>query len=223
MHSKPKCKLHAKLKCKLHAKPKCKLHVKPKCKFHAKPKCKLFSVISPLIEELYGEQKCFYFFLRFIFVKGWRRKHTHTKNSTLDISKPVFSSFFRVFSIFALPARLIKRCLPRRFVICPSPIIFLDIYSYILGLKSKIEKLLNCVNIKDVIRKVISEVYTFVVLCCVHMLCTPGGNENTRRNSKPDMGSIFQIKKLLKYSGLRKLLCELSKLSKFNAFNLLGY
>ena len=70
LHSKPKCKLHAKLKCKLHAKPKCKLHVKPKCKFHAKPKCKLFSVISPLIEELYGEQKCFYFFLRFIFVKG---------------------------------------------------------------------------------------------------------------------------------------------------------
>ena len=27
----------------------------------------------------------------------------------------------------------------------------------------------------------------------------------------------------MKYSGHRKLLCELSKLSKFNAFNLLGY
>ena len=29
-------------------------------------------------------------------------------------------------------------------------------------------------------------------------------------------------KKSMKYSGHRKLLCELSKLSKFNAFNLLG-
>ena len=37
------------------------------------------------------------------------------------------------------------------------------------------------------------------------------------------MGSIFHIKKSMKYSGHRKLLCELSKLSKFNAFNLLGY
>ena len=27
----------------------------------------------------------------------------------------------------------------------------------------------------------------------------------------------------MKYSGHRELLCELSKLSKFNAFNLLGY
>ena len=50
-----------------------------------------------------------------------------------------------------------------------------------------------------------------------------GGNVNTRRMSKPDMGSIFHIKKSMKYSGHRKLLCELSKLSKFNAFNLLGY
>jgi len=50
-----------------------------------------------------------------------------------------------------------------------------------------------------------------------------GGNVNTRRMSKPDMGSIFHIKISMKYSGQRKLLCELSKLSKFNAFNLLGY
>ena len=41
--------------------------------------------------------------------------------------------------------------------------------------------------------------------------------------SKPDMGSIFHIKKSMKYSGHRKLLCELSKLSKFNVLNLLGY
>jgi len=50
-----------------------------------------------------------------------------------------------------------------------------------------------------------------------------GGNENTRQMLQPDMGSIFHIKKSMKYSGHRKLLCELSKLSKFNALNLLGY
>ena len=59
---------------------------------------------------------------------------------------------------------------------------------------------------------------------CTHLLyCSVlslGGNVNTRRMS-PDMGSIFQ--KSMKYSGDRKLVCELSKLSKFNAFNLLGY
>jgi len=62
---------------------------------------------------------------------------------------------------------------------------------------------------------------------CTHLLyCSVlslGGNVNIRRMSKPDMGSIFHIKKSMKYSGHRKLLCELSKLSKFNAFNLLGY
>jgi len=40
------------------------------------------------------------------------------------------------------------------------------------------------------------------------------GNVNTRRMSH---------KKSMKYSGHRKLLCELSKFSKFNAFILLGY
>ena len=50
-----------------------------------------------------------------------------------------------------------------------------------------------------------------------------GGNVNTRQILQPDMGSIFHIKKSMKYSGHRKLLCELSKLSKFNALNLLGY
>ena len=65
-------------------------------------------------------------------------------------------------------------------------------------------------------RKVISEVYASFVLSL-------GGNVNTRRMSKPDMGSIFHIKKSMKYSGHRNLLCELSKLSKFKAFNLLGY
>ena len=62
---------------------------------------------------------------------------------------------------------------------------------------------------------------------CTHLLCCSvlslGGNVNTRRMSKPDMGSIFHIKKSMKYFGHRKLLCELSKFSKCNAFSLLGY
>ena len=56
---------------------------------------------------------------------------------------------------------------------------------------------------------------------CTHLLyciaLSLGGNVNTTRISKPD------LKKSMKYSGLRKLLCELSKLSKFNAFNPLEY
>ena len=62
---------------------------------------------------------------------------------------------------------------------------------------------------------------------CTHLLyCSVlslSGNVNTRRMSKPEMTSIFHGKKSMKYSGHRKLLCELSKLSKFNAFILLGY
>ena len=62
---------------------------------------------------------------------------------------------------------------------------------------------------------------------CTHLLyCSVlslDGNVNTRRMSKPEMGSIFHIKKPMKYSGHKKLLWEVSKLSKFNAFNLLGY
>ena len=62
---------------------------------------------------------------------------------------------------------------------------------------------------------------------CTHLLycnvLSLGANVNTRRMSKPDIGSIFHIKKSMKYSGHRKLLCELSKLSKLNAFNLLEY
>ena len=62
---------------------------------------------------------------------------------------------------------------------------------------------------------------------CTHLLycsvLSVGGNVNTRRMSKPDIASIFHIKKSMKYSGHRKLICELSKLSKLNAFILLGY
>jgi len=60
----------------------------------------------------------------------------------------------------------------------------------------------------------------YLLYCSVLSL---GGNVNTSRMLKSDMGSICHKKKSMKYSGHRKLLCELSKLSKFNAFNLLGY
>ena len=59
------------------------------------------------------------------------------------------------------------------------------------------------------VRKVISEVH--FLYCSVLSL---RGNVNTRRMLQPDMESIFQIKiKSMKYSGHRKQLCELSKLS----------
>ena len=58
---------------------------------------------------------------------------------------------------------------------------------------------------------------THLVYCSVLSL---GGNVNKWWMSHPDMGSIFHIKKSIKYSGHRKLLCELSKL---NAFILHGY
>ena len=64
-------------------------------------------------------------------------------------------------------------------------------------------------------RKVISEVYTFFVLLCTVF-------ERKSKHMSPDMESIF-TKKSMKYSGHRKLLCKLSKLSIFNAFNPLGY
>jgi len=60
---------------------------------------------------------------------------------------------------------------------------------------------------------------------CTHLLycsvLTLGGDLNTRRMSKPEIH--LWHKKSMKYSGHRKLLWELSKLSKFNALNLLGY
>ena len=40
--------------------------------------------------------------------------------------------------------------------------------------------------------------YTHLFYCSVLSL---GGNINKRRMSKPDMGSIFHIKKSMKYSG----------------------
>ena len=73
---------------------------------------------------------------------------------------------------------------------------------------------------KDVRQGKIFQKCTHLLYCSVLSL---GANVNTRRMSEPDMESIFHIKKSMKYSGHRKLLCELSKLSKFNAFNLLGY
>ena len=43
-------------------------------------------------------------------------------------------------------------------------------------------------------------------------LLSLGGNVNTRQILQPEMGSIFHIKKSMKYSGHRKLLWDLSKL-----------
>ena len=58
---------------------------------------------------------------------------------------------------------------------------------------------------------------------CTHLLyCSVlslGGNANTRRMSNPDMGSIFYKKKSMKYSGHRKLLCELLELSNLMPLN----
>ena len=77
-----------------------------------------------------------------------------------------------------------------------------------------------CISPKNYyVKIVISEVYAFFVLQWLSLGC----KVNTKRMSQPDMGSIFHIKKSMKYSGYRKLLCEYSKLSKLNAFILLGY
>ena len=61
---------------------------------------------------------------------------------------------------------------------------------------------------------------------CTHLLyCnvqTLSGNVNTIANVEAWHG-IHLLKKIMKCSGHRKQLCELSKLLKFNAFNLLGY
>ena len=74
---------------------------------------------------------------------------------------------------------------------------------------------------KDVMQGKLFQKCTHLLYCSVLSL---GGNVNTRRMLQPDMGSIFHIKKKsMKYSGHRKLLCESSKLSKFNALKLLGY
>ena len=56
--------------------------------------------------------------------------------------------------------------------------------------------------------------YTHLLYCSV---LSPSGNVNTRRMLKPDMGSIFHLKNQYTIMVIgKKLLCELSKLSKFN-------
>ena len=60
---------------------------------------------------------------------------------------------------------------------------------------------------------------------CTHLLygsvLSLGGNVN--KSVTAWHGIHLSHKKSMKYYGHRKLLCELSKLSKFNALNLLGY
>ena len=63
---------------------------------------------------------------------------------------------------------------------------------------------------KDVMQGKLFHKCTHLFYCSALSL---GGNVNTRRMLQPDMGSIFHIKKSMKYSGHSKLLCELSKLS----------
>jgi len=62
---------------------------------------------------------------------------------------------------------------------------------------------------------------------CTHLLycslLSLGGNVNTRQDVTTWHGIHLSHKKSMKYSGHRKLLCEISKISKLNAFNLLGY
>ena len=65
--------------------------------------------------------------------------------------------------------------------------------------KLGIEEILE---IKNVMQKKLFQKCTHLLYCSVLSL---GGNVNTRRMSKPDMGSIFHIKKSMKYSGLRSL------------------
>ena len=69
-------------------------------------------------------------------------------------------------------------------------------------------------------RKVISKVYVRIfstAVYCLWAIC------KHRTDVEACHGIHLSHKKSMKYSGHRKLLCEISKLSKFNAFNLLGY
>ena len=69
------------------------------------------------------------------------------------------------------------------------------------------------------VRKVISELYASFVL-----QCTVSGRQCKHKTDVTAWHGIhLSHKKSMKYSGLRKLICELSKLSKLNAFNILGY
>ena len=68
---------------------------------------------------------------------------------------------------------------------------------------------------KDVMQVKLFQKCTHLLYCSVLSL---GNNVNTRRMLQPDIGSIFYIKKSMKYSGHRKLLCELSKWSNLMLF-----
>ena len=73
---------------------------------------------------------------------------------------------------------------------------------------------------KDLMKGKLFQRCTHLLYCRVLSL---GGNLNTRWMSKPWHEIHLSHKKSLKYSGHRKLLCELWKLSNFNPFILLGY
>ena len=78
------------------------------------------------------------------------------------------------------------------------------------------EVILSKDQTKDVKQGKLFQKCTYLLYCSALSL---GANVNTRRMSKPDMGSLFHIKKSMKYSGHRELLFELSKFFKFNYQN----
>ena len=67
-------------------------------------------------------------------------------------------------------------------------------------------------------RKVISEVYAFLVL-----QCTVSGRKSKQNGCHSLTWDPFSQKQYIKYSGHRKLLCELSKFSKLYAYILFRY
>ena len=67
---------------------------------------------------------------------------------------------------------------------------------------------------QDVMQRKLFQKCTHLLYCNILSL---GGHVNTRRMSKLDMGSIVHIKKSMKYSGRRKLLCKLSNLMRLTS------
>ena len=89
--------------------------------------------------------------------------------------------------------------------------IFLFVFRNIRCIKILVVTTLNenIFQTKDVMHGKLFQKCTHLLYCSVLSL---GGNVNTRRMLQPDIGSIFHIKKSMKYSGHRNLLCELSNL-----------
>ena len=134
----------------------------------------------------------------------------------------VFSSFLqKIFLNFFLNYGSFKHISMFSFSFMKYSLIFFRLMTKLLKIWKKTNILLGfIVEVKDVMQGKIFQKCTHLLYCSVLSL---GGNVNTRRMLQPDMGSIFSHKKINEIFWYRKLLCELSKLTKFNALNLLGY